>query len=159
MKAKHFQTEAPANTKKLYPAYLEVAPGPGIQKAYVYRPGNSPSMEWEIGDGSIRNPTSNQCLAARGQYMPPATGIAGVQIWAKPLGNGKTAALFINGGSSEYSATISLAELNITATDSGTVTVQDVWSGADAGRVQNGQWNTGNVPSMDSRFVVFSSRP
>jgi hypothetical protein len=53
-------------------------------------------MQWVAGGGSIKNP-SGQCLAARGEYMPAAKGIAGIQIWAKPLGGGKTAALFING--------------------------------------------------------------
>ena len=52
--------------------------------------------------------------------------VAGVQIWAKPLGGGKTAALFINGGATNTSANITLAELNITAS---TATVTDVWTG------------------------------
>jgi hypothetical protein len=101
-----------------YPAVLEIAAGPGIQKAYVYRPGNSDSMKFEVGSGgSIKDPATNKCLAARGEYMPPATGIAGVQIWAKPLGKGRTAALFINGGSAPYSASIALGALNLTARD------------------------------------------
>lgn len=46
--------------------------------------------------------------------VAPKGTVAGVQIWAKPLGGGKTAALFINGGATEYTASISLKELNIT---------------------------------------------
>lgn len=112
-KAKHFQTEAPANGKGMYPALLEISSGPGMQKAYVYRPGTSSAMEFTVDSGSIKN-ADDQCLAARGEYMPPAAGVAGLQIWAKPLGAGKTAVLFINGGGSPYSASISLKALNIT---------------------------------------------
>lgn len=159
---KQFQTKTPANGKGMYPADLEVAAGPGIQKAYVYRPGNTASMQWVAGGGSIKNP-SGQCLAARGEYMPAAKGIAGIQIWAKPLGGGKTAALFINGGSAEYSASISLKALNLTTAagsrdvDMAAVTVTDVWGEGLAGSVMGGNWTVTNVPSMDSRFVILAS--
>lgn len=153
-KAKAFQTKAPANGKGMYPADLEIAAGPGITKAYIYRPGTSPSMQFTVEGGSMKN-ANGQCLAARGEFVPPAAGIAGVQIWAKPLGQGKTAALFINGGAVEYTASLSLKELNITGA---TAKVTDVWTGEDAGAVANGEWSTGAVPSMDSRFVVFSSQ-
>ena len=108
--------------------------------------------------------------------------VAGVQIWAKPLGPGKTAALFINGGGSPYSASISLTELNVTgvfasdvdlglttrgnaSSTTGTSTppggasvkVTDVWTGEDAGPITSGNWSTGVVKSMDSRFVVFEA--
>ena len=73
----------------------------------------SSAMEFAVDSGSIKN-ADDQCLAARGEYMPPAAGVAGLQIWAKPLGAGKTAVLFINGGGSPYSASISLKALNIT---------------------------------------------
>ena len=53
------------------------------------------------------------------------TSTPGVQVWAKPLGQGKTAALFINGGSAEYTASLSLQELNITGA-SAKVKVTDV---------------------------------
>ena len=75
--------------------------------------------------------------------------------WAKSLGNRRTAALFINGGGMEYSASISLAELGVSA--AGDVKVTDVWTGADAGPVEHGNWSTGTVPSLDSRFVVFEA--
>ena len=78
--------------------------------------------------------------------------MAGVQIWSKPLGEGKAAVLFINGGSTNTSATITLEELNITAT--GRVTATDVWTGADAGAVSNGHWSTGVVGTLDSAFVI-----
>lgn len=80
--------------------------------------------------------------------------VAGVQLWAKPLGSGKTAALFLNGGATNTSTTITLAELNIT---SSTATVTDVWTGEDRGRVKDGAWSTGLVPSLDSVFVVFDT--
>ena len=38
-----------------------------------------------------------------------------------------------------------------------TVKVTDVWTGEDAGPVLGGMWATGEVPPMDSRFVVFES--
>ena len=90
--------------------------------------------------------------------------VAGVQLWAKPLGNGRTAALFINGGLTEYTASITLSELNITASPTaaisngatGGVTVADVWTGVDAGAIVKGAWSTGAVPSLDSRFVIFT---
>lgn len=107
----------------------------------------------QVAAGSIKN-DNGECLAARGAYMPPAAGIAGVQVWAKPLGQGKTAALFLNGGSAEYTASLTLKELNITGASA---KVTDVWTGEDAGAVANGEWSTGAVPAMDSRFVVFSS--
>ena len=108
--------------------------------------------------------------------------VAGVQIWAKPLGQGKAAVLFINGvschdiacrptpglhssksasnivvgqGSTNTSATVTLEELNITAT--GEVTATDVWTGADAGAVSNGHWSTGVVGTLDSAFVVIQA--
>ena len=141
-----------------------MAKGPGVQKAYVYRPGDSPSMEWAAAGGSIKTTTTGQCLAARAEYMPPSNkGVAGVQIWAKPLGHGKTAALFINGGAAPYSASVSLAELNITTAagsrdvDAAALTVEDVWGEGLAGSVVDGNWSTGEVPSLDGRFVVFTS--
>lgn len=82
--------------------------------------------------------------------------MAGVQIWAKPLGSGKVAALFINGGSTNASTNITLAELNITSSTA--VTVTDVWTGEDRGPVVNGAWDTGLVPSLDSRFVTFETK-
>ena len=48
------------------------------------------------------------------------------------LMGGAVAALLINGGSSTYHATITLAELNVTAA---AVNVTDVWSGAPHGDV------------------------
>ena len=54
----------------------------------------------------------------------------------------------------EYTASLTLKELNITGA---TAKVTDVWTGEDAGAVANGEWSTGVVPGMDSRFVVFSS--
>ena len=86
---------------------------------------------------------------------PPVPDVAGVQFWAKPLGGGKTAVLFINGGRQPYkSARIALSELNVTAT---TATVTDVWTGGDAGPVVGGSWSTGPVASLDSRFVVIEA--
>lgn len=122
----------------------------------------------------------------RYRYDPPPAGVAGVQLWAKPLGNGQvthryaprprtmmhrcdagrrrherprraqTAALLINGGGVPYTASVSLAELNVSATDAG-VKVTDVWSGSDAGPIVGGNWSTGSVPPLDSRFVVFAA--
>ena len=74
----------------------------------------------------------------------------------------KTAALFINGGTSNYSTSVSLAELNISVPLQATqqaqpVTVTDVWTGEDAGPVVGGKWGTGPVAPLDSRFVVFDA--
>ena len=81
--------------------------------------------------------------------------VAGAQIWAKPLGANEVAVLVINGGLVSRSAEVRLAELNISAT--GATVVTDVWSGADAGKVVDGKWSTGEVASLDSRFVVFEA--
>jgi hypothetical protein len=104
------------------------------------------------------------CFSSSPPSPPPPPAVAGVQLWSKPLGGGKTAALFINGGSVVYpSTTISLKELNITSGvegvhfDAAAVMVTDVWTGKDAGAVTDGQWSTGPVPSLDSRFVVFDA--
>merc|ERR1740117_753239 len=93
---------------------------------------------------------SSPCFANAPPSPPPAPPVAGVQIWAKPLGHGKTAALFINGGGITYpSSSISLKELNITSGidaahfDAAAVKVTDVWTGEDAGPVTGGQWSTG----------------
>ena len=87
------------------------------------------------------------------------------QLWAKIHGNGKTAALFINGGPSNYSTNVSLQDLNMTdlggpRNGATAVTVIGVWSGADAGPVVGDPelWGTGEVASMDSRFVIFEAK-
>ena len=87
-----------------------------LQQVYVYRPGSGTNFEWEISGDTIRNPVTDQCLAARGKYMPPVSGVAGIQLWAKPLGKGRTAALFINGGGANYTGSITLKELNVSST-------------------------------------------
>lgn len=80
--------------------------------------------------------------------------VAGVQLWAKPISKSEVAALFINGGTSSYSAELTLKELNIS---SASATVLDVWTGESAGASANGVWSTGTVASLDSRFVIFTS--
>lgn len=80
----------------------------------------------------------------------------GVQLWAKPLGTNQIAVLFINGGLGSRATEVTLLELNITSS-AAEMKVTDVWTGAEAGRVVGGRWPTGDVPSMDSRFVVFES--
>ena len=82
--------------------------------------------------------------------------VAGVQLWSKPLGGGRTAALFINGGETNASTSVTMRELNIS--DANGVVVMDIWSGADAGPVAGGEWATGNVGPLDGRFVVFTSQ-
>ena len=41
--------------------------------------------------------------------------------------------------------------------DPAAVTVTDVWGEGLAGQVVGGNWTTGKVPPLDSRFVVFAS--
>ena len=77
-------------------------------------------------------------------------------MWAKPLGGGRVAVLFINGGNLGIETNVSLNELNISGASA---TVSDVWSGLDAGPVDSGVWQTGWVAPMDSRFVVFQGGP
>ena len=57
--------------------------------------------------GSIITPTvcCDPFLSAM-FFVVIVLGVAGVQLWAKPLGKGKTAALFINGGGSNYSTQV-----------------------------------------------------
>ena len=70
-------------------------------------------------------------------------------------GGGKTAALFINGGSTNYTASVRMRDLNVST--SGVVKATDVWTGEDAGPVVDGEWKTGLVAVLDSRFVVFQA--
>ena len=135
-------------------------------KACIYGCGK-PNQQWTIDTktGSIsakagKAPTADWCLAARKTAPPMPARVAGVQIWAKPLGKGKTAALFINGGRLSYTASISLKELNVTATNAAmaaAVKVTDVWSGEDAGPIVSGNWSTGLVAPLDSKFVIFET--
>jgi len=119
---------------------------------------------------SITCAGSSPCFTHSTPVPPSPPPVAGIQLWAKPIGDGKVAALFINGGSVAYPPTkISLKELNISTTtvysdghgdaDVGSkgVAVTDVWTGEDAGPVSAGQWSTGEVPPMDSKFVVFDA--
>ena len=81
--------------------------------------------------------------------------VAGVQLWAKPLdfSQTKVAVLFINGGRTRRGTVVSLEELNVT-TAAKAYRVTDVWSGADAGNVVDGRWQTGEVESLGARFAV-----
>lgn len=106
-------------------------------------------MTWQAR-GSAKGQTSGRGPGF--PVTPPVPDVAGVQFWAKPLGVGKTAVLFINGGKQPYlTASVKLAELNITAS---TATVTDVWTGNDAGAVVAGSWSPGVVSALDSKFVV-----
>jgi hypothetical protein len=105
--------------------------------------------------GTIR---AGAMRAAGSAYTPPTLSIAGVQLWAKPLPQNRAAALFINGGGTPYpSVSLSLDKLNVTIAHGISVRVTDVWTGEDAGPIEGGNWETGVVASLDSRFVIFSS--
>ena len=129
------------------------------------------SMTWQ-GRGNAPGQTSGRGPGF--PLTPPTPEVAGVQFWSKPLGQGKTAVLFINGGHLEYpSSTITLKELNITGAAAATTaagdsaldhggsaaagaTVTDVWTGDDAGPVVDGGWSTGIVGPLNSRFVIIT---
>lgn len=152
--SKHFTSAAPAGGKPgPYPCAMEVAKSgsnyPG--KAYFYRPGTTDAFSWELptASGMIQN-SEGQCLAARGSYTPAPAGVTGIQLWAKPLDTNRVAALVINGGLSSYVATVSFAELNAT----GATTVTDVWSGESVGSIEDGNWTSPSIPSLDSTFVI-----
>jgi len=128
-------------------------------------------MTWQ-GRGNAPGQTSGRGPGF--PLTPPTPEVAGVQFWSKPLGQGKTAVLFINGGHLEYpSSTITLKELNITGAAAATTaagdsaldhggsaaagaTVTDVWTGDDAGPVVDGGWSTGIVGPLNSRFVIIT---
>ena len=124
------------------------------------------SMTWQ-GHGGATGQDSGRGPGF--PLVPPTPEVAGVQFWAKPLGGGKTAVLFINGGHLPYPASsITLKELNITtstvadaATASGLTgagpTVMDVWTWEDAGPIVDGSWSTGEVGPLNSRFVVITA--
>jgi len=42
---------------------------------------------------------------------------------------------------------------------SASATVSDVWTDKDAGPVTAGVWKTGEVSSLDARFVIFEPAP
>eukprot|EP00035_Acanthoeca_spectabilis_P012166 m.216645 g.216645 ORF g.216645 m.216645 type:complete len:159 (-) comp15548_c0_seq2:67-543(-) len=157
-----FTSISPTNKPTPLPCCLQFSAeptpnNPGKVDVYRCEAGN-PSQTFEVDpqSGVISAINGTACLAGRAAYNPPAPGVAGVQLWAKPLSGNRVAALFINGGQIAFpGTTIPMAELNVTGT---AVTVQDVWTGEDAGAVANGQWMTGEVPPLDSRFVVFTSK-
>ena len=154
-----FHTVAPAPTR-LYPACLQLAPahaGAPPAKADVYKcEPRSANQRFDLdATGRLRTRAGGVCAAARDRYAPAPAAVAGVQLWAKPLGGGRTAALFLNGGALAQGTRVTLAELNISAPPS-RVTVRDVWTGADAGAVEaGGAWPTGLVPPLDAAFVIF----
>jgi len=156
-----------------FSAELSAVPNPNPTPAggCAVTPGASEVMELYFydpyGAGRYTHP-KNQVWA--GWKVGGTRPVAGVQLWAKPISATQTAALFINGGASNYTAQISLKELNISSSSSTSsittaaaaasaagVTVQDVWTGADAGPVTDGVWSTGLVDVMDSRFVIFTT--
>ena len=164
-----FHADSPA-PKKLYPGCLQVTGTPEAGelpvKVDVYKCKGGPGQQFRRDDvttGMLRTVTGNVCLARRDRYVPPAPGVAGVSLWAKPLGGSRVAALFINGGGLPTSAEVTLKELNITGSELASaspsaVSVTDVWSGEDAGPVlAGGVWSTGIVAPMDSRFVIFDA--
>ena len=112
----------------------------------VWQGGGAAAGRGQVGTDSGRGPGF--------PLTPPAKQVAGVQFWAKPLGNGKTAVLFINGGDLPYpNASVALQELNVT----GAVTATDVWTGDAVGGVAGGSWSPGVVAPYDSKFVVLTA--
>eukprot|EP00039_Didymoeca_costata_P002197 m.58190 g.58190 ORF g.58190 m.58190 type:complete len:601 (-) comp11160_c0_seq4:30-1832(-) len=163
-KTNQFHIMAPAGSSKLYPECLSVAgqTAGAANKVDVYKCSTGRLQDFVIDTTTGTISTQDICLAGRASGTPPPSGVAGVQWWAKPLGPGKVAALFINGGGYNYhNANITLQQLNITTTFSSTsvkggkVTVTDVWSGESDTVDSNGVWLTGDVPPMSSRFVIF----
>ena len=157
----HFEISCPAGgSPKPYPAALTAYPLSGSDhpvQAYAYRPAGSPNFAWKVATaaGTIEQPSSGYCLAAREAYVPapqPSSG-AGLQLWAKPVGGGRVAALVINGWDVEYNATIMVgSDLNMSSPQP---TVTDVWSGSELGRPVAGNFTIA-VAAMDSAFVLFS---
>eukprot|EP00937_MAST-01D_sp_MAST-1D-sp2_P000930 g930.t1 len=146
-----FRVMAPAGGARLYPFCLQSAGGTKVGKVDVYSCTGSAGQKFaaDAAAGTLCAAGGTACLAARSSYDPPPAGPAGVQWWAKPLGAGRAAALFINGGALPYRANVTMAELNVTAA----ATATDVWSGGDAGAIVGGVYDTGVVEPMDSRFL------
>lgn len=162
-----FHTTSPA-PRKLFPACLQLClqeAGSGVDpqaaapvKADAFKcDPRSPNQQFDVDgpSGVIRLRRGSWCLAARDGFTPTPAGVAGVQLWAKPLGAGRAAALLINGGGLPYEASLALSELNLT----GRVAASDVWTADDAGPVVDGVFDFGSVPPLDSRFVIFEPAP
>jgi len=150
-----FHIDAPAGGSKLYPFCLQSAGGnPGKVDVYSCRGTAVQKFKIDTDKGTLCTTDGSSCIAGRSSYDPPPAGVAGVQWWAKPLGGGRVAALFLNGGPLPYNSNISMGELNVTTA----ATATDVWTGADAGAVVDGVFHTGVVPSLDSRFVIFEGK-
>ena len=119
--------------------------------------GENQAFDVDSTSGTIKA-KCGECLAAR-QTAPAGGGHGGgeehSQLWAKPIGKGAVAALFINGGATNRSATIHLSELNITASEA---TVLDIWSGEEvaSGKTTGGEYTTPMVPGTDSAFLIFT---
>ena len=81
---------------------------------------------------------------------------AAVEVWTKPLGEGRVAAFFLNTLNSgdpnaTVAITVALPDLNIT----GAVKVRDVWGKADLPMVKSGGSFTTSMGHHASSFVVF----
>ena len=133
----------------------------GDRRIDMYECNGGANQQWAVSSGSLRSKYggsgSGSCAAARASASAsaPSSGMnaqetSKVQLWAKPMPGGAVAALLINGGSSTYHATITLAELNVTAA---AVNVTDVWSGAPHGDVCGGAFMV-TVRTLDSAFVM-----
>jgi len=120
---------------------------------YACNSGKNQHFTLDAAKGTITS-ACGECLAAR--ETAPGGGGGGAtpaQLWAKPIGGGAVAALFINGGKGKRSATISLKELNITSAEA---TVEDVWSEMSDGKTSAGDFKLTDVASEDSAFLIFT---
>ena len=63
---------------------------PTIMKVYRCTSSLAQQFQTDAAAGTISTTTTETCLAARDAYTPPPKGIAGVQIWTKPLGNNRS---------------------------------------------------------------------
>ena len=147
-----FHISAPAGSSRLYPFCLAYAGSGPPAKIDAFSCTGAANEKWIVDSGTICLADGSGCLAGRDAYNPPPATVAAVQWWAKPLGGGRTAALFLNGGALPYRANITLDELNVTA--AGAVAT-DVWSGEALPVAAGGVYDTGVVAPLDSRFVIF----
>ena len=148
-----FHISAPAGGTKLYPFCLSYAGGGPLAKIDAFSCTGAANEKWIVDSNysTICLADGSGCLAGRDAYNPPPATVAAVQWWAKPLGGGRTAVLFLNGGALPYQANITLLELNVTI--AGAVAT-DVWSGQALPISDSGVYDTGVVAPLDSRFVV-----
>ena len=80
------------------------------------------------------------------------------QLWGKPLGGGRVAALVLSNASTPITVRVELGKLDpaLNATGHEVVTARDLYDHRELGEVTGGVWTAAELAPHDSRMVAFS---